>query len=81
MMRENILGQYTWFYYNLAKYGYLSKICEVFYSDHPYLTDRGRGAWSHNVVLLKENPKRKFQCHEKSSTHLKAFTLSTPYEN
>ena len=23
-------GQYTWFYYNLAKYGYLCKICEVF---------------------------------------------------
>ena len=31
-------GQYTWFYYNLAKYGYLCKICEVFYSDHAFLT-------------------------------------------
>ena len=37
-------GQYTWFYYNLAKYGYLCKICEVFYSDHPCATGRGKGA-------------------------------------
>ena len=42
--------QYTWFYYNLAKYEYLCKICEVFYSDHSCPTGQGRRAWSHNAV-------------------------------
>ena len=46
-------GQYTWFYYNLAKYGYLCKICEVFYSDHAFLTGWGRRAWSHITFYWK----------------------------
>ena len=70
-------GQYTWFCCNLAKYGDLRKICEVFYNDHPCPTDRERGAWSHNAVLLKDNPKRRFQRHEKSSTHLKSILMRT----
>ena len=74
---QRYAGQYTWLYYNLAKYGHLCKICEVFYSDHPCPTGRGRGAWSHNAILLKNNPKRRFQCHKKSSTHLKAILLRT----
>ena len=74
---QRYAGQYTWLYYNLAKYGHLCKICEVFYSDHPCPTGRGRGAWSHNAILLKNNPKRRFQCHKKSSTHLKATLMRT----
>ena len=35
-------GSFTWLYYNLAKYGHLCKICEVFYSDHLCPT----GAWA-----------------------------------
>ena len=58
-------SQYAWFYYNLEKCGYLCKICEVFYSDHPCSTGCGKGAWSHNAVLLKDNLKRRFQRHEK----------------
>ena len=41
---QKYAGQYTWFYYNLGKYGYLCKICEVFYSDHPWPPGQGRGA-------------------------------------
>ena len=70
-------GQYTWLYYILAKYEYLRNICKVFCSHHPCPTGRGRGAWSHNAVLLKDNPKRRFQHHEKSSTHLKAILMRT----
>ena len=49
----------------------MSEVCEVFYSDHPCPTGRGRGAWSHNAILSQGNLKRRFQCHEKSSNHLK----------
>ena len=47
---------------------YLCKIWEVFYSDKP---------WSHNAVLLKDNPKRRLQHHKMSSTHLKAILMRT----
>ena len=56
---------------------YLCKIWEVFYSDKPCLTGRGRGVWSHNAVLLKDNPKRRLQHHKMSSTHLKAILMRT----
>ena len=69
--------QYPWIYYNLGKYGYLCKICEVFYGDQPCPTGRGRGAWSHKAVLLKENPKRRFERHEKSKPHIDAILLKT----
>ena len=71
------LRQYSWIYYNLEKYGYMCKICEVFYGDQPCPTGRGRGAWSHNAVLLKENPKRRFTRHEKSKSHINAHVMKT----
>ena len=71
------ISQYNWAYYNLAKYGYMCKICEVFYNDQPCPAGRGGGAWSHNSVLLKDNPKRRFQRHEKSKTHIKAVLMKT----
>ena len=71
------VSQYNWAYYNLAKYGYMCKICEVFYNDQPCPAGRGGGAWSHNAVLLKDNPKRRFQRHEKSKTHIKAVLMKT----
>ena len=43
VLERKYAGQYTWFYYNLAKYVYLCKICEVFYCDHPSPTGRGGG--------------------------------------
>ena len=44
------------------------KIYEVFFSDKPCPSGRGRGAWSHVAVLLKENPKKRFVRHGKPST-------------
>lgn len=71
------VSQYPWVYYNLEKYGYLCKVCEVFYGDQLCPSGRGRGAWSHNAVLLKDNPKRRFQRHEKSKPHIDAILMKT----
>ena len=56
----------------MTQYGYMCKICEVFFSDKPCPSCRGRKAWSHVAILLKENPKKHFSWHEKSSAHVNA---------
>ena len=40
-------------------------------------TGHGKGAWSHNTVFLKDNPKRRLQRHEKPPTGLKAILIRT----
>ena len=64
-------------YYSLTNYGYMRKVCEVFYNDAPCPTSQGRGAWSHNAVLLKDNPGKKFRRHEKSKSHENAISMKT----
>ena len=61
----------------MTQYGYMCKICEVFFSDKPCPSSRGRGAWSHVAVLHKENPKKRFSRHEKSSAHANAVLMKT----
>ena len=61
----------------MTQYGYMCKICEVFFSDKPCPSGRGRGAWYHVSVLLKENPKQRFSRHEKSSAHVNAVLMKT----
>ena len=61
----------------MTQYGYMCKICEVFLSDKPCPSSRGRGAWFHVAVLLKENPKKHFSRHEKSSANVNAVLMKT----
>ena len=61
----------------MTQYGYMCKICEVFFSDKPCPSSRGRGAWSRVAVLLKENPKKHFSRHEKSPAHANAVLMKT----
>ena len=61
----------------MTQYGYMCKICEVFLSDKPCPSSPRRGAWSHVAILLKENPKKHFSRHEKSSAHVNAMLMKT----
>ena len=58
--QELIFKKYTWAYYSMIQYGYMCKICGVFFSDKPCPSGGGTGAWSHIAILLKENPKKRF---------------------
>ena len=61
----------------MTQYGYMCKICELFFSDKPCPSGHGRGAWSHVAVLLKENLKKRFSRHKKSSAHVNAVLMKT----
>ena len=61
----------------MTQYGYMCKICEVFFSDKPCPSSHRRGAWSHVAVLLKENPKKHFSRCEKLSAHVNAVLMKT----
>ena len=61
----------------MTQYGYMCKICEIFFSDKPCPSGYGRGVWSHVAILLKENPKKRFSRHEKLSTHVNAVLMKT----
>ena len=61
----------------MTQYGYMCKICELFFSDKPCPSGRRRGAWSHVAVLLKEYPKKRFSRHKKSSAHVNAMLMKT----
>ena len=65
----------TWAYYSMTQYQYMCKIREVFFSDKPCPAGCRRGAWSHVAILLKENPKKHFPRHEKSSAHVNAMLM------
>ena len=55
----------------------MCKTCEVFYDDIPCPSSQGRGAWSHNAVILKDNPGKKFRRHDNSEIHKKAMLMKT----
>ena len=71
------LKKHTWAYYSMTQNGYMCKISEIFFIDKPCPSDHGRGAWSHVTVLLKENLKKCFSRHEKSSAHVNAVLMKT----
>ena len=60
---QKYLKKYTWAYYLMTKYGYMCKICEVFFSDKPCPSSCRRGAWSHVAALLKKNLEKGFSRH------------------
>ena len=66
-----------WLYYSQVAYGYMCKICEVFYGKSPVPTGRGRGAWSHNVVIFHGNAGKKLRHHAKSKPHTDAILAIT----
>ena len=74
---QKYLKKYTWAHYSMTQYGYMCKICEVFFSDKPCPSGYGRGVWSHVAVLLKQNPKKRFSRHEKLSIHVSAVLMKT----
>ena len=61
----------------MTQYGYMCKICEVFFSDKPCRSGRGRGTWFHIAILFKENPKKCLSRHEKPSAHINAVLMKT----
>ena len=61
----------------MTQYGYMCKICELFFSDKPCPSGHRRGAWSHVAVLLKENLKKRFSRHKKLSAHVNAVLMKT----
>ena len=68
------LYNHRWAYFNNVKHGYLCKACEVVYGDKPCAAGR---AWSHNAVILKDNPGKMFKLHENSTTHTEASLVLT----
>ena len=61
----------------MTQYGCMCKISEVFFSDKPCPSGRGRGVQTHVAVLLKENLKKHFSRYEKSSTHVNVVLIKT----
>ena len=68
--------EYAWLYYNLSsRYGYLCKVCEVFYGSSSAKTGGSKGAWSHRAVHFKDNPGKKLTRHDKLDNH--SFSLES----
>ena len=71
------LTNFRWAYFNHSKNGYMCKTCETFYGDLGCSESQNRGAWSHNAVILRDNPGKRFRRHNKSKKHLRAEELKT----
>ena len=52
-------------------------MCEIVYGDRPCPNNRFRGALSHNGVILKDNPGRKFKRYSDSTEHREAELMLT----
>ena len=55
----------------------MRKICEVFYGKSPVPTGRGRGAWSHNALIVHGNVGKKLRRQAKSKPHTDAILAIT----
>ena len=71
------LKKYTLLYYSMTQYGYMCKICEVFFIHKPCPSSCGRGAWSHVATLPTENLKKHFSRQDESSAHVNAALMKT----
>ena len=68
---------YDWVYYSQVAHGYMRKICKVFYGKSPVPTGRGRGAWSHNALIVHGNVGKKLRRQAKSKPHTDAILAIT----
>ena len=68
---------YDWLYYSQVDHGCMCKICEVFYGKSPVPTGRGRGAWSHNALIVHGNVGKKLRRQAKSKPHTDAILAIT----
>ena len=68
---------YDWLYYSQVAHGYMCKICEVFYGKPPVPTGKGRGTWSHNVVIFHGNAGKKLGHQAKAKPHTNAILAIT----
>ncbi|XP_045208368.2 uncharacterized protein LOC123560182 [Mercenaria mercenaria] len=64
---------YNWLYYSASKGGYCCKVCELFYSFSPGVTNKA----FIDGTSLSDHPERKFSTHDKSNSHMKAHEWYT----